>query len=207
MWGYGTGVAAATVADYGDVVLAEYTQPFNENDVTYFRSLYTQVVTALQQYPTHITADTAFDAWYVYECAARYGGIGAVPLNGHGHVDTTRDVDAVPICRKGLRMVPTFQLAHTNGYCAQRFGCPLLVPQATGESCDHPQFLKGKGCCKDPNWELGGRMRVTLDRTSPFKALYTRAAPLLNASTVKPRNSALNAQKSATGSLSPISIP
>jgi hypothetical protein len=34
LWGYGSGVAAATVADYGDVVLAEYTQPFNQNDIT-----------------------------------------------------------------------------------------------------------------------------------------------------------------------------
>lgn len=30
LWGYGSGVAAATTPDYGDVVLAEYTQPFNE---------------------------------------------------------------------------------------------------------------------------------------------------------------------------------
>jgi len=34
IWGYGSGVAAATTADYGDVVLAEYTQPFNETDIT-----------------------------------------------------------------------------------------------------------------------------------------------------------------------------
>jgi hypothetical protein len=30
IWGYGYGVAVATTRDYGDVVLAEYTQPFNE---------------------------------------------------------------------------------------------------------------------------------------------------------------------------------
>lgn len=175
LWGYGSGVAAATVPDYGDVVLAEYTQPFNENDVTYFRPLYHQAVIALNQYPTHVTADAAFDAWYVYECAARQSGIGAVPLNGHGHPDTTRDVDAVPICRKGLRMLPTFQFDHTNGYRAQRFCCPLLFPQPTGATCDHEQFLKGKGCRKDPNWEAGGRMRVMLDRSSPlYKAIYTQ---------------------------------
>ncbi len=39
IWGYGSGVAAAPTPDYGDVVLAEYTQPFNEGDVTYFRPL------------------------------------------------------------------------------------------------------------------------------------------------------------------------
>ncbi len=71
LWGYGSGVAAAFVPDYGDVVLAEYTQPFNEGDVTYFRSLYRDVVRALPEPPTHLAADAAFDAWYVYEAAVR----------------------------------------------------------------------------------------------------------------------------------------
>ena len=35
VWGYGSGVAAATDPRHGDVVLAEYTQPFNEGDATY----------------------------------------------------------------------------------------------------------------------------------------------------------------------------
>jgi len=30
LWGYGLGLASAYIPDYGDVVLAEYTQPFNE---------------------------------------------------------------------------------------------------------------------------------------------------------------------------------
>jgi hypothetical protein len=173
LWGYGSGVAAAIIAGFGDVVLAEYTQPFNENDVTYFRPLYERAVLALDRFPTNITADAAFDAWYVYDAAARHGGMAAVPLNGHGHTDTTRDIDAVPICRKGLPMIPTIQFNHTNGYRAQRFCCSLLFPQATGEPCDHPQFLKGVGCRKDPNWEAGGRMRVTLDRQSAlYKDIY-----------------------------------
>src|SRR6266699_1173444 len=53
IWGYGSGVAAATTPDYGDVVIAEYTQPFNEGDITYFRPLYHQAVVALQDFPTH----------------------------------------------------------------------------------------------------------------------------------------------------------
>jgi hypothetical protein len=175
VWGYGSGVAAATTAEYGDVVLAEYTQAFNENDVTYFRTLHERTVIALNQFPTHITADAAFDAWYVYECAARQHGIAAVPLNGHGHHDGSRDRDGVPMCAKGLRMQPSFHFAHTHGYRARRFLCPLLFPQPTGEVCDHEQFLKGKGCKKDPNWEAGGLMRVTLDRESPlYKAIYTQ---------------------------------
>jgi hypothetical protein len=83
IWGYGTGIAAAITPDYGAVVLAEYTQPFNENDITYFRPLYRQTVVALNQFPTYLAADAAYDAWYVYEAAVRHGGIAAVPLNQH----------------------------------------------------------------------------------------------------------------------------
>ncbi len=123
LWGYGSGVAAATTPDYGDVVLAEYTLPFNENDVTYF-----------------------------------------VPV---------RDADGVPRCPIGLRMHPTYQFQHTNGYRAQRYRCPLLYPAPTGQTCDHEQFRKGKGCVKDINLEAGGLMRVTLDRASPlYQAIY-----------------------------------
>lgn len=156
-------------------MLAEYTQPFNENDVTYSRPLYQRAVVALGFYPTHVTADAAFDAWYVYECAARHGGIGAVPLNQHGHPAFERDPNGTPRCPKGLRMQPTYQFEHTNGYHAQRFRCPLLFPEPTGQSCDHAQFAKGRGCVKDVNCELGGQMRVTLDRDSLlYHAIYTQ---------------------------------
>jgi hypothetical protein len=171
LWGYGSGVAAATTPDYGDVVLAEYTQSFNEGDVTYFLPLHRQTVVALQRFPTHVTADAAFDAWYVYESALRHGGIGAVPLNQHTGV--LRDADATPRCEQKLRMVPTIQFNHTYGYRAQRFRCPLLFPHKTDATCTHEQFAKGKGCVKDVNWERGGKMRVTLDRTSPlYQAIY-----------------------------------
>ena len=172
LWGYGSGVAAAFSPAFGDV-LAEYTQPFNENDVTYFRPLYQRAVLALNQYPTNVTADAAFDAWYVYETAARHGGIGAVPLNQHGHSPFTRDPDATPRCQMGHRMVPTLQFNHTNGYRAQHFQCPFLHPQPTGETCQVAQFVTGRGCVKDVNWERGGQMRVLLDRSSPdYQAIY-----------------------------------
>ena len=175
IWGYGTGVAAAFTASYGDVVLAEFTQPFNENDISYFRPLYQQTVLALNDYPTNITADAAYDAWYVYECAVRHGGIAAVPLTQHSKTPILRKDDGTPYCPKGLLMHPTKQFNHTYGYRAQRFQCPLLFPCKTGETCDHEQFAKGKGCVKDVNWEKGGIQRVTLDRTSPlYKAVYTQ---------------------------------
>jgi hypothetical protein len=175
LWGYGSGVASATVPGYGDVVVAEYTQPFNENDITYFVPLYLRTVATLGFFPTHLTADAAFDAWYTYQMVVYRNGIAAIPLNQHGHPESQRDRDGVPLCAKGLRMHPTYQFSHTYGYCSQRFRCPLLFPTPTGQSCDHPQFLKEKGCVKDLNWELGGQMRVTLDRQSPlYKAIYNQ---------------------------------
>jgi hypothetical protein len=167
LWGYGSGVAAATVPDYGDVVLAEHTQPFNQNDITYYRPLYQKTVIALNHFPLYSTGDAAFDAWFVYHDMAQHGGIAAVPLNQHGHPTYTRDTDGVPLCPQGLRMHPTIQFNHTNGYKAQRYRCPLLYPEKTGEMCDHEQWKYGKGCVKDSNIEAGGIMRITLDRTSP----------------------------------------
>jgi hypothetical protein len=167
----GRRVAAAITADYGDVILAEYTLPFNEGDVTYFRPLYWQTVATLGAFPTHITADAAYDAWYVYDMGIRHHGIAAIPLNAH--TKTLFDPDGVPLCAKGLRMTPTYAFAHSNGYQAQRYRCPLLHPEHTGETCDHEQFAKGKGCVKDLNAEAGGRMRVLLDRCGPlYRAVY-----------------------------------
>jgi hypothetical protein len=173
LWGYGSGVVSATDPVYGDVVLAEYTLPFNENDITYFFPLYIRTVATLGFFPTHFTADAAFDAWYVYEVMAHRHGMAAIPLNQHGHPESRRALDGVPLCEKGLRMHPTYQFSHTYGYCSQRFRCPLLFPEPTGQTCDHAQFGKGKGCVKDLNWELGGQMRVTLDRDGPlYHAVY-----------------------------------
>src|SRR3989440_7108507 len=175
IWGYGTGVAVSTVAEYGTVVLAECTQPFHAGDITYVRPLHQHTVLALGQFPTYLAADAAFDAWYVYEGPARHGGIAAVPLNQHRQTPFARLPDGTPRCPIGLPMHPTIQFNHTNGYRAQRFQCPLLFPEKTGASCDHDQFAKGKGCVKDVNWEVGGIQRVTLDRDGPlFHALYNQ---------------------------------
>ena len=173
LWGYGSGVAAATTPDYGDVVLAEDTLPFNENDISHFVPLAIQTIGILGAFPLHISADAAFDAWYVYQGCACRGGMAAIPKNQHAHPVFVRDADGTPRCPAGLRMHPTYQFQHTHGYRAQRYRCPLLYPARTGQSCDHEQFAKGKGCVKDINIEAGGLMRVTLDRDSPlYKAVY-----------------------------------
>jgi len=69
------------------------------------------------------------------------------------------------------------------------FAVPCFLPGQTGATCTHEQFLKGKGCVKDVNWELGGIQRVTLDRESPlYKAIYTQRTRLVSASIARPRN-------------------
>jgi hypothetical protein len=173
VWGYGTGVVAATDPRYGDVVLADYTQPFNETDPTYYRPLYQRAVETLGFRPKNIVADAAFDAWYVYQDAADQDGLAAVPLNTRGHPVAQLGPNGIHLCPKELEMIRLYEFEHTDGYRAQVLRCPLLVPAATGQSCDHEQFAKGIGCVKYINITAGGKMRITLNRQSAvYKAIY-----------------------------------
>ena len=173
LWGYGTGLVSATDRWYGDVVLAEWTQPFNEQDVTYYHPLYQRTVAALGGPPTNVTADAAFDAWHVYQTCTQTGGIAAIPLNLRGQAPPDRDAAGRPRCAKGLTMVPRSQFTHEDGYRVQRHGCPLLFPTPTGQTCDDDHFRSGSGCSKATNLEPGGLLRATLDRgADSFKAIY-----------------------------------
>jgi hypothetical protein len=184
VWGYGSGVAAATDPRYGDVVLAEYTQPFNEVDSTYYHPLYARTVATLGRAPTNVTADAAFDAWHIYQTCAPHGGVAAIPLNTRGHPPPQRCADGTPLCPQSLAMSPSSIFAHPDGYRAREFRCPLLHPQPTSQTCDHAQFAKGPGCVKYINIEAGGLMRALLDRDSvAYKDLYRQrtAAERINA--------------------------
>lgn len=173
VWGYGTGVVSATDPWYGDIVLAEWTQPFNEHDVTYYHPLHRQATATLGHPPTNVAADAAFDAWHVYQTCADTGGIAAIPLNRRGHAPPARDADGRPRCARGLPMVPRHQFRHEDGYRVQRYGCPLRFPTPTDQTCDDPHFRNGDGCVHGINLEPGGLMRATLDRhTDAFKSIY-----------------------------------
>ena len=175
LWGYGSGIMAATSPKYGDVVLAEYTQPFNETDVTYFEPLYERVVVNLGFRPSNFAADAAFDAWHVYQPFAEVEGLAAIPLNLRGHPEPQLGPGGFHLCPRSLEMKPSYQYTHTNGYQAQLLRCPLLFPQPSGQSCAHEQFTKGSGCVKHINIELGGWMRVRLDRHSQqYEQLYNQ---------------------------------
>ena len=173
LWGYGTGVMAATHPLYGDVVLAEYTLPFNEADSTYFTPLYERLVETLGFRPRFLAADAAFDAWYIYQPFAEVGGMAAIPLNLRGHPKPELGAGGFHLCPRALERVPSYEYNHTDGYRAQLLRCPLLFPSKAEQSCDHPQFAKGVGCVKHINIEAGGWLRVQIDRQSPaYKQLY-----------------------------------
>lgn len=172
VWGYGTGIATAIVAGYGDVVLAEHTQTFNENDVTYFHPLYEEVCTALGKRPTNLTADAAFDSWRIYDKCVATGGIAAIPLNLRGHSPFPRTSEGIPVCTQNLPMTPSTVSIHEDGYRVQRFRCPLLHPTRTGTTCAHHRFAEG-GCIHKINLEDGGKLRIAIDRNSDaFRAIY-----------------------------------
>lgn len=171
LWGYGSGIATATHPGCGDVVLAEWTQPFNRQDVTYFHPVYDQACAHLGRVPTNVAADAAFDAWHVYQTCATTGGIAAIPRNDRTAAPA-RTPDGRPVCAQGLAMTPGREFEHEDGFPARDHHCPLLRPHRTGAGCDQSQFPNG-GCHKVINLAPGGMMRAALDRTSAaYQAVY-----------------------------------
>lgn len=164
LWGYGWGIAAATHPAGGDMVVAEWTQPFNHQDITWFHPVYAQAVAARGHRPTNGAADAAFDAWHIYDVGATTGGLAAVPRTGRGG-GPQRDAPGRPLCARGLTMTPGRHFHHEDGYRAQAHHCPLPRPARTGAVCAHARFATG-GCHKVINLEPGGRMRAELDRSS-----------------------------------------
>lgn len=173
LWGYGTGIMAATHPQYGDVVLAEYTLPFNEADSTYFAPLYDRLVETIGFRPRFFAADAAFDAWHIYQPFAEVGGMAAIPLNLRGHPQPKLGPGGFHLCPQGLEMAPSYEYNHPKGYRAQLLRCPMLFPTKTAHTCNHKQFAKGIGCVKHINIEAGGWMRIQIDRQSDeYKQLY-----------------------------------
>ena len=134
---------AATDPQYGDVVLTEYTQPFNEVDSTYFDPLYERVVVNLGFRPRYFSGDAAFDAWHIYQPFAEIGGMAAIPLNLRGHPKPELGDNGFHLCPQQQQMAPSYQYNHTKGYRAQVLRCPFLFPKPSGQTCDHQQFAKG----------------------------------------------------------------
>jgi len=179
-WGYGSGVVATQVAEWGEFVLAELTQPFDQADVSYFHPLMAHTERRLGFRPLYGAFDAAFDAFYVYEHFHRPGaeGFAAVPLVARGgHGQREFDADGLPLCAAGLPMplLATFWcrtglIEHERG----RYGCPLRFPEPVGVACpvNHKNWAK-KGCVSTLATSPGARLRYQLDRESAaYKDVY-----------------------------------
>lgn len=154
LWGYGTGVAVSQTPDKDAIVLAEYTQPFNENDVTYGRPLSMRAQANLGFVPHNFTADAAFDAWHMYEGRPE-GGIAAIPLNLRGHPLPILGEQDRPICLcNEEEMQPKSQWIEKKRR-VQRFEC---------RDC---------GKRRKMGIEVGHIIRLRLDRQAEdYKAIY-----------------------------------
>ena len=65
-WGYASGLVATKVPGYGEFVLAELTQTFDQADISYFFPLMTATAQRLGRPPRFGALDAAFDAFYVH---------------------------------------------------------------------------------------------------------------------------------------------
>ena len=173
-WGYATGVVATKVPDWGEVVLAEMTQPFNRSDISYFFPLMDVAERRLGFRPHYGAFDCGYDAWYVYEYfhSTQHDGFAAVPLaEKGGYSERFFDPDGLPLCQAGLAMPLKFTFTdrtralidHERG----KYVCPLLHPETNGKTCpvDHDRWEKG-GCTADMPTSIGTRIRYQLDRDS-----------------------------------------
>lgn len=183
-WGYGSGVVVTKVPGWGELVLAELTQPFDHADVSYFFPLMAVTEQCLGFRPRFATFDAAFDAWYVYDYFHRDDdpvAFAAVPFSEKGGYKAKSRLfspEGIPKCEAGLPMPlkMTFTdrtrciIPHERGL----YVCPLLFPQPNGKSCskNHKNWTKG-GCTADMPTSIGARLRYTLDRDDQaYKDIY-----------------------------------
>jgi len=178
-WGYASGIVVTKLHAWGEVILAEFTQPFNQSDVSYFFPLMAQVERRLGKKPRFGTFDAAFDAFYVYEYfySDEHNGFAVVPFSERGGYRREFSDAGLPLCAAGLPMPPgntfwskTTLIHHQRG----RYVCPLKTDTSSAKSCpvNHKNWQK-KGCTTTMPTSIGARLRYQLDRESDrYKAIY-----------------------------------
>jgi len=179
-WGYGSGVVVAKVPGWGEFVIAELTQPFDQGDVTYFFPLMHQTEERLGYRPRYATFDAAFDAWYVYAYFYRETdpdyGFAAVPFSEKGNYKAKQRQFAPtgePLCAAGLIMPLKYTYTDRTRCIIEHecglYVCPLRFPERTTQCCPvrHPNAKK-QGCTVQMPTSIGARLRHTLDRDSEF---------------------------------------
>lgn len=187
-WGYGSGVTVVKVPDWGEFVVAELTQTFDQPDVSYFFPLMQQTEQRLGSRPRFGTFDAAFDAFYVYEYFYRLddpSAFAAVPFAEKGGYKSRKfSPEGLPLCEAGLPMPLLFTytdrtltlIEHERG----KYVCPFFSKQAKPKSArqacpiHHKKALNG-GCTASMPTSIGARLRYSLDRQSQiYKEIYAQ---------------------------------
>ena len=184
-WGYGSGVIVTKIPGWGEFVLAEMTQPFDEGDTTYFFPLMDQTEQRLGFRPRFGTFDAAFDAWYVYAHFYRENqpdfGFAAVPFSEKGNYKAKQrqfDAQGLPLCKAGLAMPVKYTFTDRTKCIIEHeralYVCPLQFSARTHRSCPaHHSTWKRGGCTAQMPTSIGARLRYTLDRDSErYKEIY-----------------------------------
>jgi hypothetical protein len=189
-WGYASGLAVAPVPGYGEFVLAEMTQPFDQPDVSYFFPLMRQVEERLGRKPRFGALDAAFDAWYVHayfynpDDLQTFAAVPFVEKGGYKEGERHFSPDGLPLCSAGLPMplLLTYSnrskaLFTSDGAPAEwgKYGCPLCSPSTNGDNgqaaqplncpIHHERSTQG-GCTAQMPTSIGARLRYSLDRHS-----------------------------------------
>lgn len=184
-WGYASGIVVTKVPEWGEIVLAEMTQPFDQADISYFFPLMNQTARRLGHKPLYGAFDAAFDAFYVYEYfhSLQHKGFAAVPFSERGGHRRSFDHQGLPICPAGLAMplkstfiCKTTLVEHQRG----RYVCPLLYPSPAAQSCpiNHKRWSKG-GCRTTLPTSIGARLRYQLDRHGEsYKVIYNQRSAI-----------------------------
>jgi hypothetical protein len=180
-WGYASGIVVAKVPGWGEFVLAELTQTFDKGDATFFFPLMEQVERRLGFRPRYGALDAAYDAFYVYDYFhdPEHDGFAAVPFSHKGGNALRHfDENGLPLCAAALSMPCKFTYLDRTStiipYRRAKYLCPLLYPEANGQTCpiDHPNWPKG-GCTTSIAATPGARIRHQLDRDSAaYHAVY-----------------------------------
>lgn len=187
-WGYASGLVGTKIPDWGEFVLAELTQTFDRNDVTYFFPLMKATEARLGFAPPYGALDKAFDTFYVHDYFDQAGGFAAVPFAKRGRFTFQFDETGLPLCQAGLPMPckSTF-ICRTTEYDHQRgrYVCPLRYPEKLNQACpvQHKNDAK-QGCITTMATSKGARLRYQLDRDSEaYKTHYKQrtATERLNA--------------------------
>lgn len=181
-WGYASGVVATKVPDWGEFILAELTQSFDQSDVSYFFPLLADTERRLGFRPHFGAFDAAFDAFYVYAHFHRTAqtawqdAFAAVPHVARGP-QLQFDPQGLPLCPAGLPMPlkgtfnnNTSLVPHERG----RYACPLQQPVVCAAACPvaDKHWAKG-GCTTTLPTSIGARLRHQIDHDSDlYKNVY-----------------------------------